>query len=399
MRRSIMDDMRKIGDRIAEKRKEKGWTQKELAEMLFVSDKNVSKWECGRSVPDVFMLKRIAGLFGVDIDYFVKLEGDGDFMTDVGIKIRSCRELAGYSQAEFAERLRTTEKDVSEWEKGEALPDVFYLNKMSELFDFPLDELIGTDALEIVDENVKRRTRAGKICLTLLLLLALLPLLVVVVARIFLPATVPCHYDADGNITRWGSSRELIYIGGAYFLIVAGGGLALYLALVRTHYPEVKAWTVRTAGAVFAAVAIVLTAISITIVRKDYIACVDAGYPLPDRSKFNELFSVIVSSLYAFCGAVCIFIPKNAVIGVRIPYSFVGEKEWTFVNAFTGAFMYAVSVVMIVVTGLLDLPLDFAFVCAAIFVPVVVTLVAAFASVKLHKKIKADKKRERELFK
>lgn len=394
-----MDAMREIGEKIAEKRKEKGWTQKELAEKLYVSDKNVSKWECGRSVPDVFMLKRMADLFGVKIEYFVKLEGDGDFMTDVGIKIRSCREIAGYSQAEFAERLRTTEQNVIDWENGEALPDIFYLNKMSELFDFPLEELIGFDAIERTDVNAEKRTRAGKICLTLLLLLALAPLLVAVIARIFLPATIPAHYDSNGEITRWGSSKELVSIGGIYFLIVAGGGLAVYLALVRTHYPEVKAWTVWTAGAVFAAVAIALTAISVSIVRKDYAACVEAGYLLPEHSKFNELFCVIVSSLYAFCGAVCIFIPKNAVIGVRIPYSFVGEKEWAFVNAFTGASMYAVSVGMIVITGLLDLPLNFGFLCAAIFVPVVVTLVAAFASVKLHKKIKADKKRERELFK
>lgn len=394
-----MDAMREIGEKIAEKRKEKGWTQKELAEKLYVSDKNVSKWECGRSVPDVFMLKRMADLFGVKIDYFVKLEGDGDFMTDVGIKIRSCREIAGYSQAEFAERLRTTEQNVIDWENGEALPDVFYLNKMSELFDFPLEELIGFDAIERSDVNVERRTRAGKICFTLLLLLALVPLLVAVIARIFLPATIPAHYDSNGEITRWGSSKELVSMGGIYFLIVAGGGLAVYLALVRTHYPEVKAWTVWTAGLVFAAVAVALTVISISIVRKDYAACVEAGYLLSEHSKFNELFCVIVSSLYAFCGAICIFIPKNAVIGVRIPYSFVGEKEWAFVNAFTGAFMYSVSVGMIVVTGLLDLPLNFGFLCAAIFVPVVVTLVAAFASVKLHKKIKADKKKERELFK
>lgn len=51
-----MDAMREIGEKIAEKRKEKGWTQKELAEKLYVSDKNVSKWECGRSVPVVVTL-------------------------------------------------------------------------------------------------------------------------------------------------------------------------------------------------------------------------------------------------------------------------------------------------------------------------------------------------------
>lgn len=44
-----MLDKEKIGDFIARQRKEKGMTQKELAEKLFLSDKAVSKWERGVS--------------------------------------------------------------------------------------------------------------------------------------------------------------------------------------------------------------------------------------------------------------------------------------------------------------------------------------------------------------
>ena len=46
-----MDQM-KIGGFIAERRKAKGWTQSALAEKLGVSDKAVSKWETGKSMPD-----------------------------------------------------------------------------------------------------------------------------------------------------------------------------------------------------------------------------------------------------------------------------------------------------------------------------------------------------------
>lgn len=394
-----MDQAKEVGTKIAAKRKEAGWTQREFAEKLHVSDKSVSKWECGRSVPDVFMLKKIADLLGVKIEYFIRIEGDGDFMTDVGQKIRSCRELAGYTQAEFAERLRATEKNVADWENGEALPDIYYLNKISEIFDYPMDQLIGFEGMEQMDQNIDKRTRAGKICFTVLLILALAPLLVTVIARIFLPDTIPCHYNASGEITMWGSSKELISVGGIYFLIAAGGGLGVYLGLARTHYPELKAWMVWLAGAVFAVTAVVLAVISADMVKKDYNACIDAGYLPLERSTFNELFSVIVCTVYALSGAICIFIPKNGVIGVRIPYSFVGKKEWAFVNAFTGTVMYAVSVGMIALTGILDYPLNFGYICAAIFVPVAFTLAAAFASAALHKKIKADKKKERELFK
>ncbi len=52
---------------IAALRKEKGWTQKELAEKLFVSDKAVSKWERGLSLPDVSLLEPMSELLGASI--------------------------------------------------------------------------------------------------------------------------------------------------------------------------------------------------------------------------------------------------------------------------------------------------------------------------------------------
>lgn len=45
-------DQAKSGRFIAEKRKEKGMTQKELAKHLGIGDKAISKWECGRGMPD-----------------------------------------------------------------------------------------------------------------------------------------------------------------------------------------------------------------------------------------------------------------------------------------------------------------------------------------------------------
>lgn len=52
-------------------RKKKGWTQLELADKLNYSDKAVSKWERGESLPDVVILKQIADLFEVSVDYML----------------------------------------------------------------------------------------------------------------------------------------------------------------------------------------------------------------------------------------------------------------------------------------------------------------------------------------
>lgn len=61
-----------IAKNITELRKENKLTQLELAEKLNYSDKSVSKWERGESIPDVFVLKELADLFGVSVDYMLK---------------------------------------------------------------------------------------------------------------------------------------------------------------------------------------------------------------------------------------------------------------------------------------------------------------------------------------
>lgn len=53
-------DAARTGSLIAERRKEQGLTQRELAERLHVSDKAVSRWETGRGCPDINSLEAIA---------------------------------------------------------------------------------------------------------------------------------------------------------------------------------------------------------------------------------------------------------------------------------------------------------------------------------------------------
>lgn len=60
-------DKKEFGSFLAELRKEKGMTQKELAEKLFVSDKAVSKWETGGSIPDVALLLPLSKLLGITV--------------------------------------------------------------------------------------------------------------------------------------------------------------------------------------------------------------------------------------------------------------------------------------------------------------------------------------------
>jgi transcriptional regulator with XRE-family HTH domain len=60
-------DTNTVGSFIAQLRKEKGYTQKELAEKLKVTDKAVSRWETGKGLPDTSLLKPLSDILGVSV--------------------------------------------------------------------------------------------------------------------------------------------------------------------------------------------------------------------------------------------------------------------------------------------------------------------------------------------
>lgn len=57
-----------FNEKLVTLRKQKGWTQEELAKELYVSRTAVSKWESGRGYPSIDSLKEISGYFSVSID-------------------------------------------------------------------------------------------------------------------------------------------------------------------------------------------------------------------------------------------------------------------------------------------------------------------------------------------
>lgn len=61
-------DQIKIGKFIAQSRKELGWTQRQLADELAISDKTVSKWETGKGLPEVALMMPLCEMLGISVN-------------------------------------------------------------------------------------------------------------------------------------------------------------------------------------------------------------------------------------------------------------------------------------------------------------------------------------------
>lgn len=67
-------DLKRIGGFIAKKRIEKGLTQKQLSDLLMVSDKTISKWECGRGMAEVSLLLPLCEILGITVNELLSAE-------------------------------------------------------------------------------------------------------------------------------------------------------------------------------------------------------------------------------------------------------------------------------------------------------------------------------------
>lgn len=85
-----MYQLNKFCNIIYKLRKEREWTQNNLAERLGIAPQSVSKWECGIGYPDVTLFPVIAELFGVPIGV---LFGETNKEEEMGINLNNERKF------------------------------------------------------------------------------------------------------------------------------------------------------------------------------------------------------------------------------------------------------------------------------------------------------------------
>ncbi len=91
-------DTKKIGGFLRELRKEKGFTQEQLAEVLLVSGRTVSRWETGTNMPDLSILIQMAEFYDVEIKEILNGERKSETM-DEKLK-ETLSKVADYNKLE-----------------------------------------------------------------------------------------------------------------------------------------------------------------------------------------------------------------------------------------------------------------------------------------------------------
>ena len=141
-------DKVKFGEFVSSLRKKKGMTQKELAGQLYISDKAVSKWERGLSVPDITLLVPLAEILGVSVTELLECEKipktDGLNMDKADDLVKKVIGLSG----ERVERTKIKKKNVWIYLCGVSISllEIFGLYQIQEKMDvmlFPAFMMIG----------------------------------------------------------------------------------------------------------------------------------------------------------------------------------------------------------------------------------------------------------------
>ncbi|MDD6334191.1 MAG: helix-turn-helix transcriptional regulator [Clostridia bacterium] len=94
-------NQQEIGKFIAQKRREKNLTQEQLAEKLGISNKTVSKWECGKCMPDYSIVKPLCQELGITVSELM----DGEVKVDSSIRVFDEKQILN-----MLERIQQLEK-------------------------------------------------------------------------------------------------------------------------------------------------------------------------------------------------------------------------------------------------------------------------------------------------
>lgn len=311
-----------VGRKIAELRKRRGLTQRMLADKIFTSDKNLSKWETGKALPDLEYLLAICTALEVDITYFTADE-------DVNVEISAARKIAKYKAS------------MRKW-------------------------------------------------LSLALAFAALPLFVFAAARAYLPTELPVHFDGELNADRSGLVGELSI--GAFVMFGVTLVLIAGISVVNRKFLSVRLIFDRRTPMAFGLTLLFVDAISLAVtvssVVVSYNAAAEQSLAAPDAQPFACVFASLLALIEWMVGCAMFAADRNAIFGFRTSAAMQSDRAWRVYNSVAGAYFCAYSFVFGAVMALLPQPIgEAAALCCALLPLLPLTAIAYFTAKHMLKRV------------
>ena len=142
--------------RLKEARNLTGFTQKEVAKEINISNVSISQYENGSREPDINTLSKFADFYGCSVDWLI---GRGDYpgfepvykwdgvissrTTQFPAKMKSARQKTGLSQAKIAKQIGVPRSNITKYELGQLEPNIETLAKLSAYYKVSSDWLLG----------------------------------------------------------------------------------------------------------------------------------------------------------------------------------------------------------------------------------------------------------------
>lgn len=142
-----------LGRMISRLRTEKGLSQRDLADLLGVSNGAIGMWETGKRQPDLDTVKKIASFFGISIDYLMgnpqssidysNYQMDtSEFALDFKMRIRDLMAEQKISEDAFAERAGFNREETDSYLYGNRIPSIEDLIKIASALNVSSDYLL-----------------------------------------------------------------------------------------------------------------------------------------------------------------------------------------------------------------------------------------------------------------
>lgn len=311
----------------------------------------------------------------------------------VGRKIANLRKERGLTQRQLADRIYTSDKNLSKWETGKALPDLSFLLSICSTLGVQItyftDENISCADILQAQRNREIKARMRKFSAAVFSLLPV-PLFIFAAAAAYLPSPLPVHFNAQWQADKMGQPWQL----SLGCIIVT----ALIIATLGAHYiyytksPSAKAFQSKGVLICFYCVVLLLEvfniAVGITALATSVSAANEMGLVPPDIERFPVVFAALMCLIMWLAGTLCAFVSRNEWVGFRIPSAYESDYNWRAYNATAGVAFMAYALALALAMIFMPRPLNEAEALTASLVPLIPLAIVSYfigkAIIKRH---------------